>query len=383
MKVAIVTHETFFPVKGGGTIRVLKIAESFKRRGHNVKIFAPYGSQYDGENEVEGGINFYGVCNIERFKTKNKEFAYLKYILKTSVRLVFEDYDFLMAHIAVAGISSIPARIFKLSPSLIDLDDIISGLSSFGFIKKVAPKIERMIPHFYDSVSCMSEALAEKVRETGKKNVFVVPHGVDLKLFKPSNEEERELGHFVFSGGIEAHDGVDIILRAVALLKEKYPFIKLSVIGDGSKLSECINLCKELGLSDNVVFTGWIDHREIPKYHRKASAGIICDRYMPATEIALVVRGVEYMGSGLPIIASDNKGNLELVDDGENGLIFEKENIKALAQKMEWVINNPKGAFEMGMKGRKIAENKYDWGKNAEEIVKRCESIYSDYKNKF
>lgn len=380
MKVALVTHETFFPVKGGGAIRVSRIAESFIRKGHDVRIYAPFGHSYRGECEVFPGIGFRGICNIERFKTKNKEIAYIKFILKASVILLFEEYDFLFSHIAVAGASALPAKIIRKCPSLIDLDDIISGLSSLKVVNRVLPAVESYVPLFFNGVTCMSQALAEIVRKRRNDNVFVVPHGADLELFKPSeNNSKPEKGHFVFSGGIEAHDGVDLILKAADLLKGKYPFIKVTIIGDGSKLEESIELRDKLGLHKYIEFTGWLERDKIPFHHQKCCAGLIADRQCDATEVALVVRGVEYMASGLPVVASDHSGNRELLNDGVNGFLFKSGDYESLVGKMEWIINNPSPAQEMGNKGRKYAEDKFSWAKNADRIVDICESIYSKY----
>ena len=382
MKVALVTHETFFPVKGGGTIRVLEIARAFRRKGHKVKIYAPYGHTYNGETEVTTGIEYRGICNIERFKTKNKETAYIRFILKTSLILLFEKYDFLFSHIAVAGASAVPSRILKKCPSHIDLDDIISGLSSMVIVKNVLPLFESFIPLFFDSVSCMSKALAKNVLTRRSDNVHIVPHGADLKLFKPAEKNVGEKGHFVFSGGMEAHDGIDLILNAVNLLKEKYPFIRVTIIGDGSKLEDSITLCGNLGLKENINFTGWLNHEEVPSFHRRACAGLICDKKAPATEVALVVRGVEYMASGIPVIACDNEGNKELVTEGENGIFFKGGDHISLSRKMEWIISNPEEAQNMGNNGRKYAEEHFSWARNASRIVEICESTYSTYETR-
>ena len=377
MKIAYITHETFFPPKGGGAVRVLNIAKAFAKKGHRVILFAPYGELYSGEKEIIPEVAFIPVSNIERFKTKNKEIAYIKFLFLLTSLLIKEKFDLLFSHIAVAGTSGALVKTIKRKPAVIDLDDIISGFSGISFIKRYGPTFEFFIPAFYDRVVCMSESLAKRVSMVKKNNVFVVPHGADFDLFYPGGKC-RGKRHFVFSGGIEKHDGVDLILMAAKDLIYKYPDMKITILGDGSELSRNIELSRELGLLDVAEFKGWLEHERVPEYLRHACAGIVSDRRRTATEVALVVRGVEYMASGIPVIAPDHSGTRELLGDGERGIIFRSGDYLDLASKMAWVMDNPDEAYNLGMKGFNYAEINYCWEKNAERIVEICETLYRE-----
>ncbi|MBI3584406.1 MAG: glycosyltransferase, partial [Nitrospinae bacterium] len=117
----------------------------------------------------------------------------------------------------------------------------------------------------------------------------------------------------------------------------------------------------------------WVRHDDIPAYLDKARIGLVPFIKSKATEIALAVKGFEYMAMGLPVIASDLKGMREEIGDNERGLLFKPEDSEDLANKIIHLLEAPKLQREMGKKGSEFIENNFIWERNAERIVQVCE----------
>ncbi len=372
MNIIAVTHETFWPVKGGGGSRVFWTVKKMLERGHKVTLYAPCEST-DGLMDALPGLNFINGGTIGRFKSKNKELVYLKFMLRLSKFLIYSKAECIYTHIAISALPSVLLGKLKGIPVVFDVDDIISGLSSNKFIAKFGPHMEFAVARWSKRVICMSMALKEVMEKHGAGDVIHIPHGVDLSLFK-SREPVKE-NIIVYCGGIEPHDGVWLIPEAAERVIKKFPDIIFLIIGEGRGLAEVKKLVGNKKLGRNFSFTGWVNHENIPEYLNKARIGLITHIRSSATEIALVVKGLEYMAMGLPVIAPDLKGMKEEIGENERGIIFRAGDSEDFADKIIQLIKNPELQDEMGKKGRKFIENNFIWERNAERIVQVCEDI--------
>lgn len=383
MNIIAVTHETFWPVKGGGGSRVFWTVKKMLERGHKVTLYAPCEST-DGLMDALPCLNFINGGTIGRFQSKNKELVYLKFMLRLSKFLIYSKADCIYTHIAISALPSVLLGKLKGIPVVFDVDDIISGLSSNKFIAKLGPHIEFAIARWSNRVICMSMALKELMESHGVKGVIHIPHGVDLKIFSPhlfppppagGGEEGGKKNIIVYCGGIEPHDGVWLIPEAAERVIKKVPDIIFLIIGEGRGLAEVKKLVGNKKLGRNFSFTGWVNHENIPEYLTKARIGLITHIRSSATEIALVVKGLEYMAMGLPVIAPDLKGMKEEIGENDRGIIFRAGDSEDLADKIIQLIKNPELQDEMGKRGRKFIENNFVWERNAERIVQVCEDI--------
>ncbi|MBI5747761.1 MAG: glycosyltransferase family 4 protein [Nitrospinae bacterium] len=372
MNIIAVTHETFWPVKGGGGSRVFWTIKKMLERGHKVTLYAPCEST-DGLMDALPGLNFINGGTIGRFKSKNKELVYLKFMLRLSKFLIYSKAECIYTHIAISALPSVLLGKLKGIPVVFDVDDIISGLSSNKFISKFGPHIEFAVARWSKRVICMSMALKEVMEKHRAGDVIHIPHGVDLSLFK-SREPVKE-NIIVYCGGIEPHDGVWLIPEAAERVIKKFPDIIFLIIGEGRGLAEVKKLVGNKKLGRNFSFTGWVNHENIPEYLNKARIGLITHIRSSATEIALVVKGLEYMAMGLPVIAPDLKGMREEIGENERGLLFKPEDSEDLANKIIHLLEDHELQKEMGKKGRKFIENNFIWERNAERIVQVCEDI--------
>ena len=109
--------------------------------------------------------------------------------------------------------------------------------------------------------------------------------------------------------------------------------VHLFIIGDGYLRQQLEKLCKETGLNDYVTFTGWV--KNVSEFYANSDVGL-----MLSTNEGFGRVTVEYMRSGLAVIASDSGANPELIEDKKTGFLFPTGDINALSELMELLVND-------------------------------------------
>jgi glycosyltransferase involved in cell wall biosynthesis len=184
----------------------------------------------------------------------------------------------------------------------------------------------------------------------GKKNIKVIPLGVDVDHFSPGNDKDygnKSPLNFIFIGSATAKKGfVDILDCMETLLAEGHSF-KLNVIG----VVDQSLLAKRKQLRDNIVEFGMIGHRDLPSILRDSDCLLLPSRF---DSFGMVV--AEAMACGVPVIVSDMVGAKQLVEEARNGFVVPVGRIDALADKMRWCIVNRGSLKEMSVAARATAE---------------------------
>ncbi len=209
-------------------------------------------------------------------------------------------------------------------------------LNKNKFLKKLA----RYILNRSDHVVAVSTFIKKKLLNTGYQSneIDVIPMGVDVeKFYCDCNNSFLGKKDFdiVFVGRLEEKKGLQYLIKALFVLKNKYDNdTKLTIIGHGTQKELLAKLVKDLALVDRVVFTGAMEHKEIIKYLSKSRIFVA-----PSINLTDDIEGMptvilEAMSVGVPLITTDAGGITDIVTDGFNGLIVEQRNPEALAIKI-------------------------------------------------
>lgn len=141
--------------------------------------------------------------------------------------------------------------------------------------------------------------------------------------------------------------GLEYAIKAVALLKKKYPFITYTIVGDTDTINQSHKeylkqLVNDLKLEQNVFFYGWATHEEIITLLDRADIFVLPS--ITATDgdqegIANALK--EAMAVGLPVIATDHAGTGELVEHEQTGLLVPEKDVLEIVKAAYWYIKNP------------------------------------------
>lgn len=252
------------------------------------------------------------------------------------------------------------------------------GRDVYEFPKKnvVTKKILENTLKRADVICSTSEDMAkETIKYCNKKleNIVITPFGVDTNLF---NIKKEILHNDVITVGVAKNlkpvYGIDLLLKAVKLLKDEREDIKIIIMvaGDGVERRNLEDLSKELEIGEIVNFLGNIDNIKIPEIMNEMD--IVC---LPSYEESFGVAAVEASSCGRPVLASYVGGLKETVIDGYNGFHFKKGDVKDIKDKLVKLIDDKESMKIMGQNGRKMACSKYDWENNAQIMKKLYDEL--------
>ncbi len=197
----------------------------------------------------------------------------------------------------------------------------------------------------------------------------VVYNGIGLdKIENGIKKQKIETNPYniTYIGRLNSVKGVDLLLRATKILKEKHN-IKISIVGDGEERKTLENLADTLKIDDIVSFYG--QQKDVAPFLDKASIFVYPSIWQEVFGISIV----EAMAYGIPCVATDVGGIPEIIEDGSNGFLCEKSNSNNLASTIEKVINLIEAGQEYAIsnKARKRAEEF-----SIEQTVMNLKNVY-------
>ena len=265
------------------------------------------------------------------------------------------EYDIVTAHTSLASFFTRLAEIgLKPHPRTINVvhgylfDDRTPKLKA-----AVLKAAELLVAPQTDLVLTMNEYDARwaKAHRAGKAVRSIPGMGVDVKKLSPGpNTVSFGTGEndfvLVYAAEFSRRKNQTMLIRAMTRLPER---VKLLLPGDGVLLEACKGLAKELGVSERVIFPGYV--KNMGGLLSQANAAVTCSR-----SEGLPFNVMEAMLMGLPVIASRVKGHTDLVEDSATGLLCEYGNEEAFAEAIGKLADDALLAERMGVRGREKAQ---------------------------
>jgi 1,2-diacylglycerol 3-alpha-glucosyltransferase len=189
-----------------------------------------------------------------------------------------------------------------------------------------------------------SESMKEiLVRDYGLEERYtVIPTGTNLEPYQRADGKtlRKEKGWqdetiLISVGRLAPEKNWVTLLHAFAKVYLEHPNLRLVLIGDGPAKESLQTLASELGIAEQVTFTGTIHFEEIPAYLKAADAF----SFASVTETQGLVT-IEAMAAGLPVVAVDGSGTRDIVEHGKQGYLVEND-ANALAKGLNQLLSDP------------------------------------------
>lgn len=389
------------PFPGAGWTRISFFARKFLEKGYDVAMFgtfSPKSLNLAGRRQWEG-IPIYNI--IPTMQLYNG----VVFVLKTFLITFFLPAIFLIVRPKVVIISLpngepalgayIASRLVR-SKVVFDIRDEWEDYQ----IKKTTSKISRRIYEFVkvlmtklytkgDRVVTVTEKVAESLKVRGITRIKVIPNGADVHVFRPYNKTitRKKLSLkdndfiIVYDGGVGDYYRLDVVVKAIAKLNDEIrEKVKLLIIGSGD-IFNILTLAEKLGIRHNLIYLG-------KEYNKSKLAEIIScgdigivpydDNYLWKNSVP--AKFYEYCACGLPVIATvyDDSSLAGIIEEHQIGLTTPPMDENKLSEAITWLYRNMQLRETMGMRARKLIEEKFDRNKIADEFLKLIEGILSD-----
>lgn len=337
--------------------RVMRYAETLAARGDSVDVIA-LRRNGDARAEVVKGVNVFRIQ--ERALPESGQFQYILRVLLFFVRatLLLSRRQFTRRY-RLIHVHSVPdcmvfaAWLPKLMGAriILDIHDILPEFyaSKFkvlphSFIFKMLLLVEKLSAAFADHVIVANDLWRDKLvsRAMPATKCTAILNYPDRSVFSCCGRTRKD-GKFVmiYPGTLNSHQGLDTAIRAFALIKDQAPQAEFHIYGSGRTKDALIELARQLGLDNRVVFHDPVPLREVAQVMENADLGIVPKRSDTFGDEAFSTKTLEFMALRVPIIVADTTVDRYYFDPSLVAF-FRSNDEQDLARCMLTLIRDPK-----------------------------------------
>lgn len=209
-----------------------------------------------------------------------------------------------------------------------------------------------------------------------KREVYVIPSGIDTTRFYKENIDKNEIINLkkdlglkktdfivLYVGRLAKEKSIDFLINNFNSVLKRIPKAKMIIVGDGPDIKDLIDLTRKKGLENKIIFTGKAPWTDVPKYYS------LCDLFVTASKTetqGLTV--MEAMGASKPVVAIRDESFELMITDKKDGLFFDDE--KSYVDMIYEVYKNKKLRDEISFNARLTADkySPYNYAKNVLKI---------------
>ena len=339
----VIGCDTFPPDINGAARFAERLAGGLVSRGHEVHVIAPAFSKVHGRFlETHDGVDII----VHRIKSVRWwPHATLRYVWPYTfqphanrlIREIAPDAVHSQSQLIVGRYLSRAAK--KQGIRLIATNHIMpENLIRYTVIipnwfKKTAMRLAWLdagrVLRLADYVTTPTRRAADLLEAaSGLSGVLAISCGIDASKFANTAPTSNHPPRVLFVGRLDFEKHIHNLLKAVALLPESLGAL-VEIVGDGSERKALTELATSLGINERVKFLGHVTEEELPLAYGRATVFA-----MPSIAELQSIATMEAMASGRPVVAADAMALPHLVHDGDNGYLFEPDNVEMFSDRL-------------------------------------------------
>lgn len=209
------------------------------------------------------------------------------------------------------------------------------------------------------------------VRES---KIAVIYNFTDFKQYEnelPEKGQPKSIIDIAIVGQVASHKGHALLFKALSVVKNTFPNIRLHIIGKGDKIyiEELQRLSKELDIGHLILWRGYIsEKREI----YKGIDFVVVPSLIPESFGLVTIEPAIFQK---PVIAAAIGGIPEIIADGLSGLLFKPNCEEELVEKIMFLLNDPQKIEAIGKKAHEIFKEKYCMEKQLNSFIERISGL--------
>lgn len=240
--------------------------------------------------------------------------------------------------------------------------------------------VEHILAKMTDRIIAISDYEKESAIENHickSEKLKVIYNGIDMAEYE-KNIERFEISRpdldipenayvIGFVGRLTKQKAPDVFIRAAAQIKQQIPQAYFLMVGNGEEQEQIMQLVTDSGLQDCVHITGWVDNPM--EYVMLFDQAMLLSRW---EGFGLVL--AEYMWAGKPIVATQINAIPNLITDGVNGLLVEKDNVEEVSKAAIRIYKNKELAQRLCNNGKQIVAGRF----SVERVVREHEKLFEE-----
>jgi len=370
--------------------RVRRYAETLVKQGYRVDAVALRREGQPGGEVMIDGVRVFRVQR--RVKNEKSKFVYLCKLLFFFLRSMFiltrqqikQRYDLIHVH-SVPDFEVFAALYPKLTGSkvILDIHDIVPefyvskfNISPNSLTFKLLVAVERMSTAFSDHVIVANHIWQKRLQERSVKQskLTTILNFPDTRMFTRRGRNRSDSKFIIlYPGSLNYHQGLDLAIRAFAIIKDEVPDAEFHIYGSGEQRDFIKSLIASLRLQNSVFLKGSLPLDQIPLVIENADLGVVPKRKDSFGNEAFSTKILEFMSMGVPVIVPDTAIDRHYFNDSVVKF-FRAGDEKSLADTMALLIRRPD--LREGL-ARNAAEfvKRYVWDENQAIYVAVVESL--------
>jgi len=368
MKIAYVYDAVYPWVKGGAEKRIYELSRRLAKRGHDVHC---YGMKWwTGEDEIlKDNVHLHGICPTMPFYSNGKRSISQAAFFAGKLLSLRIDCDVIDCQ-NFPYLSCFSAKLlssFRGQKLFITWHEVWGDYwcEYMGEKGRAGQAVEWAAARIAEKNIAVSVRTQRELLNLGAKEVQVVPNGIDWQRINRVHPSAKH-SDIIYVGRLVEHKNVDLLIKALDIVKTDVPDVKALIVGDGPEMGRLKSLVSELELEKNVEFCGFLEDYNDALSLMKSSRIFTT----PSTREGFGMAALEANACGLPVVTVKHRMNavMDLVTK-ETGVVCQPTE-QALAEAICSTLQKKEK-----MRGRSIeVAKKYDWG----EICNLVEKVYDN-----
>lgn len=321
--------DTYLPSRDGVVTSILSTRKELQSLGHEVFLFAP---EPNDPAKKEDDVYYFRAKSFSRYQ------GYTIPMFPTDKCRILRELDVEVIHahgLLFQGLRSMFAGRTLQLPVVITWHTMVTDAAKYYNFTPLPPwVIDKLMWRYLkslieraDCVVAPTMTIKDELLTSAPhmRRIEVIPTGIDVNTFNPGNDGKairKKLGigdeKIVLTlGRIAWEKNLDLILKGFVRLRREVPDVKLIVAGEGPAKEHYQKMSKELGLDNDVLFTGFISDADLPQLYAACDAFTIASKFETQGLVIL-----EAMASGKAVSGIDYRAVGEIIHDGTNGFKY-------------------------------------------------------------
>ncbi|MGE7763735.1 glycosyltransferase family 4 protein [Peribacillus sp. NPDC096540] len=385
----LITTIFSYPHEGGLSSHITTLKKGLKSRGHSVDILS-FSQLPSFKKKLLAQAPGFLLNRVKHGSGQLFNDRQRLRLLTSSIKSLKKKYDVINAQDIFATLASIESGI----PTV----ETVHGYYSFEAVSRgaifpdsaedlIIRDFERKAYQSVAKVVTVDHRIKDYINHLAHIEAETIKNFIDVAAFKPDTTDRNETRQafqiplhkkmlFVPRRLTEKNGVIYPIMALPEVLKNHHDTV-LVYAGTGEQQAQLEETIARLKLTDSVLLLGSVPFEKMQNLYGASDIVLIPSVHSHGVEEATSISALEAMSSGSPVIASAVGGLKEILSDGEDGLLVEEKNIKALSQAISTLLSDPVLAAKLAERARYKIENEYSHLAAAE----RFEKAYQDVLN--